>query len=272
MNNIIPLLFFFLLFNQVLADVLPVHEPVPGGIAIVPLNTDKRPEAFYKDNQVMVIGESGAWKAIVGIGLGEKPGVHKIETRYNGLAMTYQFEVRNKEYANQHITIKDGRKVNPEPMDMERINKEKVLIEKAKTTWTDMDIVSLELAQPVEGPFSSPFGLRRFFNEQARRPHSGLDIAAPEGTPIKAPLSGRVVNTGNYFFNGNTIFIDHGQGFITMYCHLSETNVEQDQVVSKGDVIGKVGQTGRVTGAHLHWSVYLNKITVNPDLFLRTAK
>ena len=124
------------------------------------------------------------------------------------------------------------------------------------------------MLQPVEGRYSSPFGLRRFFNEQARKPHSGLDIVANEGTPVRAAADGVVINTGNYFFNGNTVFIDHGQGLITMYCHLNRIDVSDGQQVKRGDLIGGVGSTGRVTGAHLHWSVLLNGTLVNPELFL----
>ena len=121
---------------------------------------------------------------------------------------------------------------------------------------------------PVHGRYSSPFGLRRFFNEQARKPHSGLDIAATQGTPIKAAASGTVINTGDYFFNGNTVFIDHGQGLITMYCHMHRIDVKESEYVTVADVIGTVGQSGRVTGAHLHWSVLLNQTMVDPTLLL----
>ena len=107
-----------------------------------------------------------------------------------------------------------------------------------------------------------------FFNEQPRNPHTGLDIAASTGTPITAASSGIVINTGDYFFNGKTVFIDHGQGLITMYCHLSSIDVLEGQEISQGEMLGKVGMTGRVTGPHLHWSVILNNTMVDPTLFI----
>jgi murein DD-endopeptidase MepM/ murein hydrolase activator NlpD len=155
---------------------------------------------------------------------------------------------------------------------MERINQEKKLIQAAKAEWTETDRMQFNLIIPATGPYSSPFGLRRYFNKQPRRPHSGLDIAAAEGTPIAAAADGRVVNTGDYFFNGNTVFIEHGQGMITMYCHMSSIEVKKGQNVMQGEIIGKVGKTGRATGAHLHWSLIMNKTMIDPLLFLGSER
>ncbi|MFT7556648.1 MAG: murein DD-endopeptidase MepM/ murein hydrolase activator NlpD, partial [Planctomycetota bacterium] len=175
--------------------------------------------------------------------------------------------VVNKEYATQHITIENKRKVNPYASDMERILREKKIKKKARATYTKKT-VDTDFLLPVEGIQTGSYGKRRFFNGQARQPHSGMDIAADEGVPVAAPSDGTVIETGDFFFSGNMVYIDHGQGLITLFAHLSEINVERNQQIKKGQILGKVGSTGRVTGPHLHWSLGLNGNWVDPALFL----
>jgi murein DD-endopeptidase MepM/ murein hydrolase activator NlpD len=259
---------------QAPAMALPLDAtPVPGGVAVIRLPDDVDTGSLrYLGRKVLVVERDGTGHAVIGLSLATKPGRHHLEGRtVSGKALSLAFTVSDKQYEEQRITIKDKRKVNPEQRDLERIGREKQRIDAALEHWSERDGVTVDFTWPVEGPTSSPFGLRRFFNDQPRNPHSGLDIAAAEGTPIRAPAPGTVLETGDFFFNGNTVLIDHGQGLVTMYCHMSAIDVQPGTVVGTGDVIGKVGMTGRVTGPHLHWGVSLNDARVDPLLFLPAA-
>jgi len=250
---------------------LPTHSPVPGGVAIIPLaipTEQGSPEVTFHKKRTMVIANNGEWHAVVGIPLATKPGKNQINIAHQQTKNQLSFTVDDKKYREQRITVKNKRHVNPEKMDLERIGREKKEMGKAFKHWEQIAEPTMQFVLPVHGPFSSPFGLKRFFNDQPRKPHSGLDIAVPEGTPIKAPAAGKVVVTGEFFFNGNTVLVDHGQGLISMYCHLSAIDSKPGDIIQQGDIIGKVGQTGRVTGAHLHWSISLNDTRVDPLLFL----
>ena len=263
-------LFFLALLSATSHALALDSTPVPGGIAVITLPDDVEPAtARYGDRKVLVTRINGDYTAVIGLPLATKPGKYYLKvTSKQGKTRSLGFQVADKAYEEQHITIEDKRKVNPEKQDMERITREAQQIKSALRHWSAKEDVVVSLQKPVEGPTSSPFGLRRFFNEQPRNPHTGLDIAAPEGTLIRSPADGVVVNTGNYFFNGNSVFVDHGQGLVTMYCHLSDVEVKDGDTVKQGDVLGKVGMTGRVTGPHLHWSVSLNNTRVEPMLFL----
>jgi murein DD-endopeptidase MepM/ murein hydrolase activator NlpD len=244
--------------------------PVPGGIAVITLPADADPAtARYGDRKVLVTRNEGDYLAVIGLPLGTKPGRYFLTvTDKQGKTRNLGFQVADKAYEEQHITITDKRKVNPEKQDMVRITRETKQINSALSHWSAQEDVVVTFRKPVEGPTSSPFGLRRFFNEQARNPHSGLDIAAPEGAAIRAPAPGTVLDTGEFFFNGNTVLLDHGQGLITMYCHMSRIDVTPGQTVDTGETLGAVGMTGRVTGPHLHWGVSLNDARIDPLLLL----
>ena len=238
----------------------------PGGIAFVDLGPagGLALTVEYGGRRALVLERDGRWQAVIGVPLDAATGRATV-TLSDGATLT--FEVAAHAYAEQHLEVAQSYVTLSDEV-LERVGKERKLIDAALNTWREANIDGIGLAAPVEGRRSSSFGLRRFFNNEPRSPHKGMDIAAPAGTPILAPRAGIVTGTGDFYFNGNTVFIDHGQGFVTMYCHLSDIGVNVGQAVATGEPIGKVGATGRVTGAHLHFGTYLNGTAVDPALLL----
>jgi hypothetical protein len=245
---------------------LPTSNPVPGGIVnlkIAPAS-ELRPNVFYQNQPVAMSRHEGFWYAIVGLSLNTKLGHHEVRVKGQGIP----FNVNSKDYPEQHITLKSRKHIDLSPHNLNRHKGEKKLAGAVFDSFDLSQAPDLAFIKPVLGPYSSPFGLKRFFNKSPRKPHSGLDIAAPTGTPIKSPAAGKVVLTGNFFFNGNVVYMDHGQGLISMFCHLSDISVAKGDIMHKGQILGKVGATGRVTGPHLHWSVSLNNARIDPLLLL----
>ena len=248
---------------------LPRAEPVPGGVAVIEVASEAT-SARFGDRPVLLTRVDDQHYAIIGLALSTAPGTYQLALEFDAdTRQTLAFEVKPKTYPVQRLTIPDDRKVNPYAQDMDRIQQERSLMDNAFLHFREGPVIT-DFAVPTRGRRSSSFGSRRILNDQPRSPHSGMDIAAPSGTNIIAPAAGIVTAVGDYFFNGNTVILDHGQGLITMYCHLSATTVKLGDRVNRGDGIGEVGQTGRVTGPHLHWSVSLNNARVDPGLFIQT--
>lgn len=258
--------------NQLIAADYPKIDPVPGGVAVINLPSNFTPSSkvYFGEKRVLVRKDNNTWQALVGLPLKIKKGIHKIKVITSGKKRQYfEFSIQDKDYETRHITITNKRMVSPTKKDIERHYKEKPLMVAALKKWTNNNDIQTSFILPVKGRFSSIFGLKRIYNKQERiRRHTGLDIAAPQGTNIISPAKGTVIRAGAYFFTGNTVFIDHGQGLITMYCHLNKTHVKAGQELKQGENIGTVGMTGRVSGPHLHWVVSLNNTKVDPKLFI----
>ncbi|MFO7746181.1 MAG: peptidoglycan DD-metalloendopeptidase family protein [Orrella sp.] len=251
-----------------------LDQRVPGGVAVIALGQfQDQPNVLFQNTPVLTIADDNQqWWAVVGLALDTPVGAHFLEVVRESTSESPRrvtFNVANKTYRSQHIRLKNKAMVSPNPSTLARIKEELDIQINGYQTFTATTPSNLLFDAPVSGQLSSPFGLRRYFNGEPRNPHSGLDFAAPSGTPVKAPADGRVLLIGNFYFNGQTIFLDHGQGLITMFCHLSEIAHLPGDRVKRGQVVGKVGSTGRSTGPHLHWNVSLNNARVNPALFLK---
>ncbi|GMR17290.1 MAG: M23 family metallopeptidase [Gammaproteobacteria bacterium] len=269
MNSAARALLLWLLAAAAVAA--PPNSPWPGGVAVIrvaPATAAAAPAVTFGDRPALVLRRDDAWLAIVGIPLDRAPGTATISVSGTGAdEAARQFEVVAHPYREQRLSV-NRKYVDLNPEQLQRVVAERTVIDAALGGWRPDAPQTLTLAAPVAGPRSSSFGLRRFFNEQPRAPHKGMDIAATRGTPIEAPAPGVVSATGDFYFNGNTVIIDHGQGFVTLYCHLDRIDVTDGQQLVPGTRIGAVGATGRVTGAHLHFATYLNGTAVDPALFL----
>jgi murein DD-endopeptidase MepM/ murein hydrolase activator NlpD len=250
--------------------VWPRPSPVPGGIAYVALGAaPARPAARAGEVPLLVLGDAAGWAVLVGIALAAQPGKAHISVQQaeGGLSRDITYVIAPKKYSEQRLKVAPGT-VDLSPENEARYNRERTHLAAVMATFTEPQPQAFDMRVPVPGRRSGSFGLRRVFNGQSRNPHSGMDIAAPTGTPVVAPLAGRVIDTGDYFFNGGTVWLDHGGGLLTMVCHLSSIDVKVGDVLQAGERFCTVGATGRATGPHLHWSVMLNRAMVDPALFI----
>jgi murein DD-endopeptidase MepM/ murein hydrolase activator NlpD len=248
---------------------LPHESAVPGGVKIIRLDAAGAaiPYVDSDGNRALVVQDGSSWVAVIGIPLSAPLGRHRVVVHQNEGRQEIEFTVGDKRYASQSLKVAPSH-VDLSAADLARVTREKIQIDHALSHWTEAAPESLLMPPPVPGIRSSSFGLRRIFNGESRAPHSGMDIAAATGTPVLLPIGGTVVDTGDYFFTGNTVFVDHGRGLVSMYCHLSAVDVTPGQRVAAGTRIGAVGMTGRATGPHLHWALSLNHAWVDPALFL----
>jgi hypothetical protein len=259
---------------------LPRESAVPGGVKLLRLSVPgdvapgaaaagtAAPRVEADGHRALVVRDGADWIAVVGIPLSTPVGDMQVEVYDSSGAHAVGFSVADKRYLTQSLTVAPAQ-VDLSAKDLARVNRDHAALDLALSHWSAVPPASLKWSPPVPGVRSSSFGMRRVFNGEARSPHTGMDIAAAAGTPVSSPADGTVLDTGNYFFTGNTVLIDHGEGLISLYCHLSAIDVQRGQHVVAGARLGAVGMTGRATGPHLHWALSLNHAWVDPELFLR---
>ena len=253
------------------AGALPRESRVPGGVALLRVAdaTEPRPAVSRDGVPVWVSRQATQWVAAVGLPLSLQPGEQQVEVRStNGAARTITFTVKPKRYPVQHVTLRDQAMVEPPADVMARIERESAHLKVVRSQWRETAATDAAFVQPARGRLSGRFGGSRVLNGKPRAPHAGLDVAVMTGTAVLAPADGVILDIGDYYFCGKTMFIDHGNGLLSLFCHLSEWDARVGDSVRKGQAVARSGATGRASGPHLHWSVYLNGTSVEPELFL----
>lgn len=249
---------------------LPRESRVPGGVALVAVaGADQPKPSVTRDGaNVWTLKRGTSWIAVVGLPLSTVPGEHSVSLNRNGVTQSVPFVVQNKRYPVQHVTLKDNAMVEPPPEVVTRIETESAHLKTVRSHWRESASTDATFTLPAKGRLSGRFGGSRVLNGKPRAPHAGLDVAIMTGTPVLAPGDGVVLDIGDYYFCGKAMFIDHGNGLISMFCHLSEHVAKVGESVRKGQAVARSGATGRASGPHLHWSVYLNGVSVEPELFV----
>jgi murein DD-endopeptidase MepM/ murein hydrolase activator NlpD len=210
----------------------------------------------------------GHWRGWIGVDLKKTPGTYNIRWIAGAGKVTKDTLVVGKgEFRISHIKVSKKMAVFDKPT-LARIRAEVKTLKATYRQYVDAKPNIIMHGKPVEGIESTPFGAQRYVNGEARSPHSGIDIAAPAGTAIKAPLAGKVLLVANMYLNGHTVAIGHGNGLVSVYSHMQSTAVRQGEWVKTHQLIGKVGATGRATGPHLHWGIRFNNARVNPESLL----
>ena len=209
----------------------------------------------------------GRFAAIIGIDMQDPPGKQKlhitVQSSNQTTHLSYSVTIIKENYAVQHLKLPKN-KVDLDAKTLKRVRLEQKEMAAAFHHIRPEPLWDGAFLEPTKGTVTGRFGSRRVINGQQKRPHSGEDIAAPQGTPVLAINKGTVVAAVDHFFSGKGVIIDHGVGLFSMYFHLSEIDVHPGQALNKGDTLGKVGATGRATGPHLHWGIRLNGARVNP--------
>jgi len=248
--------------------VLSPSSPGPGDIMIVTVRGMNGPvDGAFKGKKIYFNSSQNTFRAVVGIDLFTEPGSYPLDITATGSTEHRTIVVQKKEYPVQHLTLPKGM-VELSPENEARVARELKL---TNSIWPNETgrVWDGRFMNPREGKIVTLFGVRRFMNKIPKNPHTGVDVEAEEGDPVRAPNSGVVRLVDDLYYSGNSVVLDHGQGIYTMFFHLSKVLVTPGQQIKKGDVIALVGSTGRSTGAHLHWGVRMQGARVDPQELIK---
>ena len=236
----------------------------PGDVFIINVNSENVPTAQFQGRSVNFYGNNESYKALNFVDINTEPGKHPITINHDNQTSTYKVIVKFKNFPIKNITLK-SEKVFLSPENEKRADAEEAVLKSIWNQVTPDPLWNDIFIKPIPSDITSPFGVKRIINEKKESRHRGTDYRGKTGTPIKSINSGMVVLTGNHFYGGNTVVIDHGLGLFSVYLHLYKTNVSTGDIVNKGEILGLVGSTGRASGPHLHLSVKLNGESINPE-------
>ncbi|WP_281648397.1 M23 family metallopeptidase [Parendozoicomonas sp. Alg238-R29] len=224
-------------------------------------------KVFYKEQLVMQTAEGDF---VIGFGRDAELEQSYIVETPNGQRTTYVLQLAPRDYKIQHIEGVAGKYVTPPESRLLRIKNDNRQIAEARANRTPRNDFLDGFLQPVDGPITGVYGSQRYFNGKPRRPHYGLDYAAPVGTPVLSPAAGKVVLAHtDMYFSGGTLIVDHGMGITSSFLHLSKLLVKRGDIVQQGQPVAEVGATGRVTGAHLDWRINWGSVRLDPELIMR---
>jgi len=259
-----------LTFNHVLANDINQEFSYPGGVYVKEINFDEFKNGFYYlDIKVPTLKKNENYYLLFGIPRDIDIKTKNIILKNGGDDYILSLTLKTKSFDKQYINVSE-KFTNPSDTVIERIIKEKNILDSVRNKWISNNI-DTDFILPVIGRISGVFGTDRFYNNKRGNYHNGVDFAASIGTNIVAPSSGVVLLTGDFFYNGKFVYMDHGMNLKSIFIHMDSVNVKKGDYINKGDVIGHVGNTGKSTGPHLHWSVTLNSIYVDPMIFINNT-
>lgn len=247
-------------------DLLTIDTPIPEGLHDVSVSAFNKKWAFHRQPKSI--------RAWIGADMDTRPGSYPVLIQGRSAdakrwKQQHEIIVKKSEFRISRIQVK-RRMADFDTKSLARLRADQAAIKRTYSMKVVRARPEIHFARmPVKGIISTPFGARRIVNGKPRSPHSGLDIATAEGTPVRLPLAGRVLLAESMFLNGNAVVIGHGNGLVSVYTHLQRLEVRKNQWLQTGDRIGAVGQTGRATGPHLHWGVRYLNARINPLSLIR---
>ena len=257
-------------FNHVSATEIGEEFSYPGGIYVKKISFDQFQSGFhYLDMKVPTLKKNNSYYLLFGIPKDVDINTREFNLKNGDKDYVISLNLKKKSFGKQYINIsKKFTELSPNALD--RVIRERNILNLARNKWVSSDI-DTDFILPVIGQISGVFGTDRFYNNKKGNYHNGVDFAASIGTNIVAPSSGKVLLTGDFFYNGKFVYMDHGMNLKSIFIHMNTITVERGDFVNKGEVIGHVGNTGKSTGPHLHWSVTLNSVYVDPMIFVNNT-